>query len=135
MNLHSIASRVVSIVNPMTTVQWYESLGYAIVDRVQVPLFAPHVELQAQVQALTIKDIKQIDGLNLQGSATNSAYIYGDAVQSVVREDRKGGDIFIFGGWEYLVFAVLEIWPDWSKVALTRQRRSTAPPFTGGVSV
>lgn len=134
MNLHAIAGPAVGIVNPQIDVQWYKSLGYTDVNRKQVPLFAPCVVVKAQVQALTIKDIKQIDNLNLQGTATNTAYLHGNDVQSVVREDRRGGDLFVFGGWEYLVMGILEAWPDWCKVALTRQKRSSAtPPLTQAV--
>lgn len=74
----------------------------------------------AQIQSLTFRDLQQIDGLNLQGNR-NGIYFYG-AIDGIVRPDNKGGDLITFpDGTVWLVAMVLEDWPDWCKVAATRQ--------------
>lgn len=74
----------------------------------------------AQIQSLTFRDIQQIDGLNLQGNR-NGIYFYG-RIDGLVRPDNKGGDLITFpDGTTWLVAMVLEDWPDWCKVAATRQ--------------
>ena len=80
--------------------------------------------LLAQVQPLTFWDIKQLDGLNLQGVRWK-AYLYGQ-VDGLVRAEKKGGDLIKIrkpsrhaGQW--LVGQVLEQWPDWVCAAITFQ--------------
>jgi hypothetical protein len=74
----------------------------------------------AQIQSLTFRDLQQIDGLNLQGNR-NGIYFYGQ-IDGIVRPDNKGGDLITFpDGSIWLVAMVLEDWPDWCKVAATRQ--------------
>lgn len=74
----------------------------------------------AQIQSLTFRDLQQIDGLNLQGNR-NGIYFYGQ-IDGIVRPDNKGGDLITFpDGSIWLVAIVLEDWPDWCKVAATRQ--------------
>lgn len=79
--------------------------------------------VSAQVQALTFRDLQQIDGLNLNGTR-RGIYLYGK-VQGVNRAENKGGDLVVIaagpnaGVW--LVAQVLETWQDWCKVAVTQQ--------------
>lgn len=80
--------------------------------------------ISAQVQALTNKDLRQIEGLNLNG-LSHAMYLFGD-VQGVVRADNKGGDLvtMLDDGTVWLVNLVLENWSPndgWCKVAVTRQ--------------
>ena len=76
----------------------------------------------AQIQALTFRDLQQIDGLNLQGDR-RGIYFYGE-IDGLVRPDNKGGDLITFpDGTIWLVAIVLEQWPDWCKVAATLQNR------------
>ena len=70
-----------------------------------------------QIQALSGKDLKHAEFLNMQG-VKRSVYLFGD-VQGVVRPDVKGGDILQFpetrGGAnrDFLVVVVFETWtPD-----------------------
>lgn len=119
MNLHSIASGVISAVNPMIPVTVKVSAGYATsADGTQVPSYNT-ISTTGQVQALTGKDLKQLEGLNIQG-VTEKAYLNGN-YEGVFRVLGKGGDLLVFGGRTYLVMAVLERWPDWCSVALTMQ--------------
>jgi hypothetical protein len=77
----------------------------------------------AQVQALTFKDLSQLDGVNKNGAA-RGIYFYGD-IQGVLRAKSKGGDIITLtdgpnvGDW--LVTQVLETWEDWCKCACVLQ--------------
>lgn len=79
--------------------------------------------VKAQVQALTFRDLTQIDGLNLQGTR-RGIYLFGK-VDGLVRAENKGGDLIAIadgvhaGIW--LVAMVLEQWPGWVKVAATQQ--------------
>ncbi len=80
--------------------------------------------VDAQVQALTYDDLRQIDGLNLNGTR-RAIYLSGE-LDGVVRSKLKGGDLITLsdgpnaGTW--LVAHVLEQWEDWVKVAVTLQQ-------------
>lgn len=121
MDLHRIASGVISAVNPMQNLVLKASTGYTVngAGR-QVPVYADPVTIPGQVQPLTYKDLRQLDSLNIQGS-TNAIY-FDQAVNAIVRADRKGGDLVTApDGKVYLTTQVLEAWPDWTKVAVTLQ--------------
>jgi hypothetical protein len=76
-----------------------------------------------QVQALTGRDLQQIDGLNLQGTR-RAIYIEGD-IEGIVRPTQQGGDLITTpDGSIWLVAMVLETWPNWCKVAVTLQNGS-----------
>jgi hypothetical protein len=77
--------------------------------------------IYGQVQALTYQDIRQIESLNLQG--TRRAVYFDGPIYGLVRADKKGGDLVTMpDGTVWLVALVLEIWPGWSKAAVTRQQ-------------
>lgn len=119
MNLHGIASRVISAVNPMIAITVNVSTGYTTsADGTQVPTYSP-LSTTGQVQALSGKDLRQLEGLNIQG-VSEKAYLNGN-YEGVFRVLGKGGDLLVFGGRTYLVIAVLERWPDWCSVALMMQ--------------
>ena len=80
---------------------------------------SPPYQAKMQVQALTQSDILQVGGLNQQGS-THVIYISG-RVEGIVRKDNRGGDIINLDNKTWLVTAVLEDWPTWSKVSVTLQ--------------
>ena len=76
--------------------------------------------MQAQVQALTYRDLRQLEGLNLNGTR-RGIYLYGDA-QGVQRVNRRGGDLIVTRtGNVWLVAIALETWTHWCKVAATLQ--------------
>ena len=127
MNLHSIASQYVSAVNPWMTLQIQVSTGYTTgADGTRVPTYAPSVPVQAQVQTLQYNDIKQLDGLNLQGNRL-ALYMTGDW-NGIVRSKQKGGDLITFpDGSVWLAAVVLEGWSataNWTKLAATTQNNS-----------
>jgi len=120
MNLHGIAGPIVAAVNPMIQGTLLSSTGYTTsADGTQVPTYAAPVTGPMQVQALTYKDLQQIDGLNIQGEA-RAIYLYGDW-NGVVRPDSKGGDLIAFNGQQWLVKQTLEQWGNWCKVVAVRQ--------------
>jgi hypothetical protein len=133
MNLHEIASAVTSMLFPSVSAQLVLSDGY-VVDpdtRRQVPLYADPITVLADVQELTFSDVQRVDNLNLQ-NVSSAAYLTGQ----VAGLSRLGGTVqatLTFAddpivpehlrGWIFNVGAVMEQWPEWCKVALTRRER------------
>jgi len=122
MDLRGLANGVTSTINPNETVTVLRSTGYTIgAGAKQVPAFAAPVTGPAQVQALDANDIKQLDGLNIQGTI-RAIYLRG-TLAGVVRPNQTGGDIVKrkneMESW--LVVKVLESWPDWTKAAICLQ--------------
>lgn len=120
MNLRAIANAATQTINPNTTVTVKISNGYtkAPSGGRQIPQYITETG-QANIQALDGKDLKQLDGLSIQGTI-RAAYLYGN-LAGVVRPDSKGGDLVEFSGQSWLVVKVLETWPDWCKVAIVYQ--------------
>lgn len=122
MDLRGIANGVTSTVNPNETVTVLRSTGFTIgAGAKQVPTYAAPVTGPGQVQALDANDIKQLDGLNIQGTI-RAIYLRG-ALAGVVRPDQTGGDIIKRKNdtETWLVVKVLEGWPDWTKAAICLQ--------------
>lgn len=128
MNLQQITAGVVSAVNPMVPVSVQISNGNTVnADYSRTPAYLPAIILQGQIQSLTFSDLRQLEGLNIQGSK-RAVYLQGD-IEGLVRETNKGGDILTFpDGTIFLVTTVLENWnpPDgtnsgWCKIAVTEQ--------------
>lgn len=127
MNLHGIASGIVGAVNPNTPALLHVSTG-----NVQnpdgsgelIPSYAPAINVLAQVQPMTYRDLAQVEGLNLNGTK-RGIYLRGKA-NGVVRVTQQGGDLITIGGdgvnaGVWLVAMVLEQWKTWAKVAATLQ--------------
>ena len=120
MDLRGIANGVTSTVNPNQTVTVLRSTGYTIgAGRRQVPSYAAPVTGPGQIQALDANDIKQLDGLNVQGTI-RAIYLRG-VLAGVIRPDGTGGDIVQISGQDWLVVKVLEGWPTWTKAAIVLQ--------------
>lgn len=130
MDLRGLANNVSNAVNPNVIVSVIASTGAtdgtAGNGYKQTPTYAAPVIGPAQIQALDSVDLKQLDGLNLQG-VLKAIYLRG-ALAGVVRPDSKGGDIvtvaapapaIYIGTW--LVVKVFESWPLWTKCAINRQ--------------
>lgn len=128
MNLHAVVSGNVGAVNPFLPATIKVSTGYATnADGSRTPQYAAPVAAQAQVQALTFRDLMQVAGLNLNGQ--RRAIYVGGELDATVRAKMKGGDLITLANGEpsdgvYLVALVLEQWPDWCKVAATLQNNS-----------
>ncbi len=130
MNLHRIVSSAIAAINPMlrVTVQISDGLTTAA-DGSRAPNYARSYKAMAQVQAMSSRDLRQVEGLNLQGSLS-ALYLMGD-IEGIVRPLVKGGDLVIFpNGDVYLVEIALENWgaagstDAWSKVACILQNQS-----------
>ncbi len=106
-------------INPHIPATLLQSTGYTTeADGSRTPTFATR-KVVIQVQALSTDDLKQIEGLNLQGSK-NAVYLNGQ-YNGIVRVGRQGGDLLKFGGQTWLAVTVLENWPDWTKLAVVLQ--------------
>lgn len=124
MNLHGIAAPAIAAVNPFETVSVQLSTGYTTdATGRQVPTYGDPINTSVQVQDLKQSDVRQLDGLNIQGSS-KVVYFTGQ-VAAVIRVNRRGGDLVTFGdGSVWLTTAVLEAWPDWCRVSVTLQNGS-----------
>ncbi len=124
MNLHGVVAPIIGAVNPNVPCSMQVSTGYITNDDgTQIPTYNT-VTGTAQVQALTFKDLNQVDGINKNGAA-RGIYFYGDIV-GVLRTRTKGGDIITLsdganiGNW--LVVQPLETWAvGWCKCACVLQ--------------
>lgn len=123
MNLHGLVSGAIGVVNPFETVAVSYSTGYDLEgDGTQTPSYET-IPREAQVQALTFKDLLQVNAMNIQG-VRRRMYFYGE-VDGIVRMLNKGGDTITRGdGTVWLVAYVLEQWPDWCAVCVTQQNGS-----------
>ena len=120
MNLFSIARGVVATINPE---QWatiaIASGNTTDPDGTRRPTYLPPRRVRAQVQDLSSKDLRLMDGgLNLQGSS-KTIYLAGRWT-GIVRQDKRGGDLIeLQDGSIWLVTMVAEDWGDkrgWVKV-------------------
>ena len=124
MNLHGIVAPYVAAVNPWTFGSYQESNGYTTDSTFKrVPAYAPAVAVAVQRQALTYKDLMQLDGLNLNGEKA-AIYVSGDW-RGVDRPAGRGGDLInMQDGTVWIVAQVLENWfstDGWAKLACTKQ--------------
>lgn len=127
MNLNAIAAGIVQAVNPFTEALYQQSTGYATAPSgKRTPNYSDPVPIGVQVQALSYKDLVQIDGLNLNGEK-RAIYVDSDW-KGVARPQAQGGDLITLpDGRVWLVVQVLENWHDtdgWTKVAVTLQGNS-----------
>lgn len=124
MNLHNIASRCISAVNPWLTCSYQQSLGSTTdTDGTRTPAYATPLEVQAQKQPMTWQDTQQVDGLNINGEKS-AFYVSGDW-EALVRSTARGGDLITLpDGTIWLVVMPLENWfstSGWAKVACVLQ--------------
>lgn len=128
MNLHAIAGPIVAAVNPTIQVSVRISAGtYTTApDGTRTPIYVDGGTIPAQIQSLTADELRQLEGLNIQGTK-RGIYLHGK-YDGVNRVAHKGGDLITYPegstypfGTSWLVVHVLEQWPDWCKVAVTQQ--------------
>ena len=110
MNLHALVSPVIASVNQLTPVTVRISVGTVTnPDGSRTPAYDSPCEILAQIQALTTRDLRQAEGLNLQGEM-RAIYVMG-TLNGVVRVLLKGGDLVTFpDGTVWLVSLVPEPW-------------------------
>lgn len=126
MDLRGLANSATSMINPNTPVTVKVSSGYTIgAGGKQIPNYT-ETSGSAQIQALNSDDLKQLDGLNIQGTI-QAIYLRG-ALAGVIRPDQTGGDLVLIPAGRYmgtwLITKVLEQWPDWCKAVIVLQKRS-----------
>jgi hypothetical protein len=130
MNLHGIAAPLIGVVNPFIPVTIKISTGYSTdSDGTRVPSYTFLYDVPAQIQALSFGDLRQLDGLELNGEK-RKIYLNGQ-FDSVNRPRGTGGDLITFPDgnvWPYgtvwLVVQALEVWPDWVSLAVTMQNNA-----------
>jgi hypothetical protein len=123
-NLNAIVGPIVTAVNPRVPCTISLSTGYTTLpDSSRVPTYALFLSVLCQIQALTYGDLRQVDGMNLNGTR-RAIYINGEW-NGVVRPLVKGGDLVTFPNGEvWLVALALESWRGWTKTACTLQNGS-----------
>jgi len=122
MNLQAITVGIISAVNPQVICTIRKSTGYTVSNFKQVPTYALFPNIPCQLQPLSNSDLKQVDGLNLQG-VHQGIWING-GLAGVVRVSAKGGDVVITPDEKiWLVVQVLEEWVNdgWCHAVLTLQ--------------
>lgn len=124
MNLQSITGNAVAVVNPWVIASIQFSLGYSIQDGgKRTPNYSLPRDIKTQLQSLTSGDVKQLDGLNIQGER-RALYLTGD-LDGISRPDISGGDLVTLpDGTIWLTVYILENWVltgGWVKAAVVRQ--------------
>jgi len=126
MDLHSIASGAISAINPMVNVTIYKSIGYSTaLDGTRTPAYASPVNVLAQVQHLTAKEIQHLNELNITG-ILRKIYLEGQ-LNSMDRAAGIGGDVVVYKGDTWLVVATPEQWPDWTCCVIQKQAVKVTP--------
>lgn len=124
MNLNNLVSGAISTINPWVTATLQRSTGSTKDSSYhRTPAYSTPEQIRAQVQSLSMGELSQIEGLNLQGE---KRAIYIDGLwEGVSRAESKGGDLVTLSDASvWLVVHVLENWSlmsGWSKVAVVRQ--------------
>lgn len=120
MDLRGIVNGATRAVNPNIIVTVKRSTGSTVgAGYRQVPSYAAPVSGPAQIQALKYSELKQLDGLNIQG-VVKAIYLRGE-LAGVVRPTGVGGDIVTFGEQDWLVVTIFENWPTWTKAGIQLQ--------------
>lgn len=119
MNLHQIASPLINVVNPFITIDILASTGYVTAPDGSRTSTYQSFTVSAQVQDLNADELRQMEGLNIQGNH-KVVYLNGNW-NGILRPDAKGGDLVRYNGREWLVTSVPEQWPDWTKLIVTLQ--------------
>lgn len=127
MNLRAVANSATRVINPNFPAKLFISTPPTVVNFVPTPQY-DKASIIAQVQPLSSKDLRLLDGLNIQG-AEKAIYLNGPAL-AISRIKKLGGDLIVFAdgiipeGNTWLVLAQLEIWGaggTWSKVSVVLQ--------------
>ena len=119
MNLHNMAVGAISQVNPRVQATLRRSNGYTTaIDGERTPLFTDTVG-SIQVQGIANEQLYYLDAQGFQG-VLRKVYLYGNW-NGIIKADRDGGDMLIFGGHSWLVVKVEETWADWCGVIVCQQ--------------
>lgn len=122
MNLHQLVSGHIAAVNPFLTGSIKVSTGTTTAaDGKRTPSYTTIAGVPMQVQALSGRDLRQLESLNIQG-VSRAVYLNGN-IEGLDRPAGKGGDLILVNGATWLVTTVLETWDaaGWCKLGLTLQ--------------
>lgn len=119
LNLHALVRGAIQQVNPDTPGDVYVSTGATVVRGIRTPTFALLPATRLQVQAMAHEDLYYLNGLNYAGGMSK-LYAFGN-FNGVTRPEGKGGDLVNLDGQWWAIQQVLEWWPGWCSVAITRQ--------------
>jgi len=123
-DVQALANQFTTQVNPNQAITWVRSTGYTTAaDGSRAPTTTA-ITLAGQVQGCSSEDLRQLDGLNVQG-VKRSVILRAD-VQGELRADHRGGDILQFadaGGTvrDWLAVSIAETWPTWCRVLVVMQ--------------
>ena len=127
MDLFGIATAAIQVVNPNVPATLTPLVGYTTDSSGhRAPTPSTPQSVMVQVQPLTMRDLRQVEGLNLNGTL-RAIYIRGVA-NATVRVSGLGGELVTLtdgpnaGTW--LVNQVLEQWETWVKCCVTLQNGS-----------
>lgn len=133
MNLHGIVRGAITAVNPDIPGIILRSTGWTTLPSgKRTPNYSPEQNVQIQVQALSSRELQQIEFLNIQG-ILRTLYMYGN-VEGIDRPDKEGGDIVQFAQvpgeavQSWLVVRVNQVWPDWCSVVVALQTDVAGTP-------
>jgi hypothetical protein len=122
MDLNGLANQAVEVVNANIPVSIQASTGYTIgAGLKQVPSYAAAVSGFAQVQELSSSELKQTEGLNIQG-VMRKLYLR-SPLNAVIRPDSQGGDLVMIAGQIWLTVKTLELWPTWCSSLIVLQEQ------------
>ena len=122
MDLNGLANPAVECVNPNIPVSIQASTGYTIGDGLkQIPSYAAAVSGFGQVQELSSSELKQTEGMNIQG-VMRKLYLR-SPLNAVIRPNSQGGDLVTIAGQVWLVMKTLELWPTWCSALIVLQEQ------------
>ena len=122
MDINGLANPAVECVNPNIPVSIQASTGYTIgAGLKQIPSYAAAVSAFGQVQELSSSDLKQMDGLNIQG-VMRKLYLP-NPFNAVIRPDSSGGDLITIAGQIWLNVKVLEQWWNFTTAVIVLQEQ------------
>jgi hypothetical protein len=123
-NLSGIVSGSVGAINPNVLIDILHGDGTFVTqdDGTRAPAYQVFRGIRVQIQALTSDELRQVEGMNLQGDR-QSVYLpahWG----GVVRVSAEAGDLLKIGRETWMVTSVMERWPDWTRLMVTLQNGS-----------
>ena len=123
MDLNGIANTAAEVVNTNVAVTVQASTGYTIgAGLKQVPSYAAAVSGFGQVQELSSSELRQTEGLNIQG-VMRKVYLR-SPLNAVIRPDGNGGDLITIANQVWLTVKTLELWPTWCSALVVLQEQS-----------
>lgn len=121
--MHGIVSAAIGTINPFISAVLRENTGFTVaLDGSRAPSFNDHVA-QIQVQAQTEDQLAFSANQGYQG-VLRSVYLNGNWT-GIVKADQTGNDELYFNSYRWMIYHVIEIWPDWCHVLVAQQTKST----------